>query len=203
MLVLFFFILQNGFDYDAALTSGVIAPGNGVDKEYDACQDELKEIQDELEDYLKKQEKRFGCRIVYFGNEKKRFQLEIPESNAKRADSSYILEGQKKGSKPVKRFHTEETKDFLKRTMLAEDKRDTVLKDLSRRMFEKFSNKFEIWKKCVDLTAVLDVLTALATYGLNQNQICFPDILDTSEGVSYYLHSSCIFFYCNFVIGNF
>lgn len=67
-------------------------------------------INEELNDYLKKQEKHFGCRITYFGNDKKRFQLEIPESNAKRANSDYILEGQKKGTKPVKRFHTEETK---------------------------------------------------------------------------------------------
>lgn len=66
-----------------------------------------------MNEYLVKQEKRFGCRIAFFGADKKRFQLEIPESNAKRADSSYVLEGQKKGAKPVKRFHTDETKVWI------------------------------------------------------------------------------------------
>lgn len=169
------------------MESGVIAPGKGVDKEYDACQNEIKDILEETEDYLKQQEKRFGCRICYFGNDKKRFQLEIPESNAKRADSSYILEGQKKGSKPVKRFHTDETKDFLKRMLSAEDRRSAVLKDLSRRMFEKFSNEFDMWKKCADIVAILDVLTALATYGLNQGQSCFAEILDSADGVRNFL----------------
>lgn len=88
----------------------MIAPGADVDPEYDLILDDIQALQDEMNRYLVRQEKRFGCRIVYFGEAKKRFQLEIPESNAKRADSSYVLEGQKKGAKPVKRFYTDETK---------------------------------------------------------------------------------------------
>lgn len=88
----------------------MIAPGSDVDPEYDMILDDIKELQKEIDQYLVSQEKRFGCRIVYFGEAKKRYQLEIPESNAKRADSSYVLEGQRKGAKPVKRFYTDETK---------------------------------------------------------------------------------------------
>lgn len=88
----------------------MIAPGADVDPEYDSILDDIKALQVEMDEYLVKQEKRFGCRIAYYGDAKKRFQLEIPESNAKRADSSYVLEGQKKGNKPVKRFYTDETK---------------------------------------------------------------------------------------------
>lgn len=176
--------LQDGFDHDAALKSGVIAPGNGVDREYDAIQLEIKEITEQSNDYLKKQEKRFGCRISYFGTEKKRFQLEIPESNAKRADSSYVLEGQKKGAK---RYHTDETKEFLRQMLNAEDRRSSVLRDLSRRMFEKFSNEYKLWKLCIDLTATLDVLTSLATYGRNQSEACYPEIIDIADGVSFSL----------------
>lgn len=158
-----------------------------MDREYDAIQVEIDEINENLNEYLKKQEKRFGCRISYFGTEKKRFQLEIPESNAKRADSSYVLEGQKKGTKPMKRYHTDETKEFLRQMLNAEDRRSSVLRDLSRRMFEKFSNEYKLWKRCIDLTATLDVLTSLATYGRNQSEACYPEIVDISNGVSFSL----------------
>lgn len=103
-------MFQTGFNHEAALREGVIAPEMGVDQDFDAAVTEIESIEKELAHYLQKQEKHFGCRIVYFGNDKKRFQLEIPENNAKRANDSYCLEGQRKGAKPVKRFHTDATR---------------------------------------------------------------------------------------------
>lgn len=162
-----------------------------MDREYDAIQVEIEEIKEQLNDYLKKQEKRFGCKISYFGADKKRFQLEIPESNAKRADSSYVLEGQKKGAKPMKRYHTDETKEFLRKMLNAEDRRSSVLRDLSRRMFEKFSTEYKLWKLCIELTATLDVLTSLATYGQNQSETCYPEIVNISDRVNFYVAYTC------------
>lgn len=66
-----------------------------------------------------------------------------------------------------------------------EERRGNVLKDFSRRMFEKFSAMYQLWKGCVDNVGILDVLATMATYGLDQNQQCFPEILDSSDGVSY------------------
>lgn len=63
-----------------------------------------------MEEYRIEQEKFFGCRVVYFGAERKRYQLEIPESNARKVNSKYALEGQKKGAKPSRRYTTEETR---------------------------------------------------------------------------------------------
>lgn len=89
------------------MDSGVIAPGAGVDKEFDNVNSEIKVINDELNIYLTKLEKDFGCRLNYTGADKKRFQIEIPEQYCKRVDSSFTLEGQKKG---FKRYYTSETK---------------------------------------------------------------------------------------------
>lgn len=66
-----------------------------------------------------------------------------------------------------------------------EERRGAVLKDFSRRMFAKFSDKYQLWKGCVDSVGVLDVLATMATYGLDQNQQCFPEILDPANGVSW------------------
>ncbi|EDS38395.1 DNA mismatch repair protein MSH6 [Culex quinquefasciatus] len=172
---------EESFDHEAALKTGVIAPEKGLDTEYDAVQRDIQGILDELEEYKRKQEKYFGCKIDYFGSDKKRFQLEIPEGAAKKANSGYSLEGQKKGKNGVKRYHTDETREFLKRMMQTEDQRKVVLKDLARRIFEKFSSAYDMWKTCVDLVGTLDVLTALAEFGRSSGSTCFPEILDTDE----------------------
>jgi DNA mismatch repair protein MSH6 len=82
---------KNGFDHDQALKDGLIAPEKGVDTDYDEAEAKIKEINKELAEYLKEQEKYFGCRIIYFGTDKKRYQLEIPESNSRKANADYEL----------------------------------------------------------------------------------------------------------------
>lgn len=63
----------------------------------------------------------------------------------------------------------------------AEEERNNVLKDLSRRIFEKFSKHYSLWKQCVDCVAHLDVLGSLAEFAKNQNTICVPEILPASK----------------------
>ncbi|XP_055614390.1 probable DNA mismatch repair protein Msh6 [Uranotaenia lowii] len=173
---------EKAFDHEEALKEGVIAPGEGIDAEYDEVERGIKEIQEELAEYKRQQEKFFGCKIEYFGSDKKRFQLEVPEGPAKRANKGYTLEGQKKGKNATKRFHTDETRDFLKRMMQAEEMRTTLLKDLSRRIFEKFSKSYDLWKTCIELMGMLDVLTAFAEYARSEGNMCVPEILDDGQG---------------------
>ena len=174
-------MLQQAFDHKKAAETGVIAPENGVDEDYDNALLRIKQIEQQLQKYLVEQEKFFGCRITYFGSDKKRYQLEIPEPQARKANSKYALEGQKKGTKPARRYTTEETRTFLKEMQMAEDERNTVLKDLSRRIFEKFSQYYDLWKQCVDCVANLDVLASLAEYARMQQVICIPEVEDPKQ----------------------
>ncbi|XP_059613842.1 probable DNA mismatch repair protein Msh6 [Phlebotomus argentipes] len=165
---------QKSFDHEVALKSGFIAPERGVDAEYDAIENEITDIETELKEYVKVQEKYFNCKISVGAN-KSRFQLEIPEAYAKKAGSEYSLEGQQ-GKK--KRYHTDETRDLVKRITVAEDQKKVVLKDLMRRIFEKFSNNHDLWKQCVSNVAILDVLTSLAEYARNSRETCVPEIIE-------------------------
>ncbi|XP_050071807.1 probable DNA mismatch repair protein Msh6 [Anopheles maculipalpis] len=172
---------ENSFDHENALKSGSIVPEKGLDAEYDAIEQEIKDLNDELEDYLVQQGKFFGCTVKYVGNDKKRFQLEVPEARAKKATSDYTLEGTKSGKNGAKRFYTEETRHFLKQMMQLEERRKTVLKDLARRIFERFSRDYEMWKGCIDLVAMLDVLTSLAEYARSEGLACVPELLDKDD----------------------
>ncbi|XP_065361382.1 probable DNA mismatch repair protein Msh6 isoform X2 [Calliphora vicina] len=173
---------KQAFDHNKASETGVIAPESGVDEDYDTAEAKIQKINQQLQDYLVDQEKYFGCRITYFGADKKRFQLEVPESHARKADSKYSLEGQKKGAKPTRKFTTEETRNFLKKMQMAELERNNVLKDLARRIFEKFSQHYDLWKQCVDCVAHLDVLASLAEYARTQQVICIPQVEDVAVG---------------------
>lgn len=181
-LIIYFFYSQNAFNFEEALKEGVVAPSKGVDGEYDSSLEKIKEIEEELAVYLKQQEKFFGCRLQYVGKDKSRFEIEVPEKEARKANDRFTLEGQRKGKNPVRRYSTDETRQLLKEMLQAEEKKNNVLKDLLRRMFEKFSQQYESWKSIVDCVAILDCLTALTVYGQNQAQICFPEIVNNDDG---------------------
>lgn len=139
----------------------------------------ITEIDEELQVYLKEQEKFFGCRLQYVGKDKNRYEIEVPEHAAKKASNRYTLLGQRKGKNAVRRFSTEESLRLRKDMLAAEEQKNKVLKDLLRRIMERFSENYEVWKKVVDCVAILDCLTALTVYGQNQNQMCFPEIVES------------------------
>lgn len=169
---------QNAFDFEKALTEGSIAPGKGVDEEFDSIEREIVDINKQLDGHLVDQEKIFGCRLKYVGKDKTRFEIEVPESAVKRATEDHQLEGQRKG---FRRYSTDETRSYLKQLMACEEQRNNVLKDLLRRLFEKFSQEYDTWKCINDSVAALDCLSALAVYGQNLSEFCFPEIVTEAK----------------------
>ncbi|CAK1545535.1 unnamed protein product [Leptosia nina] len=165
---------KEAFNQAQAEKEGIILPGAGVDQEYDNTLLLIKDIEDELKEYLAEQEKYFKCRLNYVGSDKKRYQIEIPQNAAAKAASDYHLEGARKG---FKRFSTAETKDFLARMMAAEEQKRVVLKDLSRRIFEKFSSHYAQWSNAVQCISTLDVLLSLSEFArLQTGDVCLPEV---------------------------
>ncbi|XP_075984806.1 DNA mismatch repair protein Msh6 isoform X2 [Anticarsia gemmatalis] len=165
---------KEAFNQTEAEKEGRILPGEGVDQEYDNTLQLIKEIDEELKEYLKEQEKYFKCRLNYVGTDKKRYQIEVPQSAATKAGSDYNLEGARKG---YKRFSTAETKDFLARMIAAEEQKTNVLKDLSRRIFEKFSTHYNQWETAVQCLSTLDILLAFTEFARQQSgDVCLPDV---------------------------
>lgn len=55
-----------------------------------------------------------------------------------------------------------------------------MLKDLNRRIFAQFSEKYDMWHTAVYKLAVMDVLISFADYA--GNDTCIPEIHDGSDG---------------------
>lgn len=55
--------LQNAFDATEALNTGKLLPRAGVDPQFEAFTEKIKEIDDELKQHLKDMRKQFGCEV--------------------------------------------------------------------------------------------------------------------------------------------
>lgn len=171
---------KTAFDHEEAKKVGCIVPKKGVDSEYDSVLMELEEIKKDSEQYLEKQKKHFGVKITFHGSDKKRYQIEIPDSQTKKVGAGFELQSQRKG---YKRYYTAESKELLSRQINAEEHRDKVLKDLNRRIFAQFSEKYDMWSMAVYKLSVLDVLISLTEYAFS-GDMCIPEINDgTNEKI--------------------
>ncbi|CAK9830154.1 Probable DNA mismatch repair protein Msh6 [Anthophora retusa] len=169
---------KTAFDHEEAKKVGCIVPKKGVDDEYDSLLTELAEVKKDLERYLEKQKQHFGVKVTFHGTDKKRYQIEIPDSQVKKVGPGYELQSQRKG---FKRYYTAEAKELLSRQINAEEHRNKVLKDLNRRIFAQFSEKYDMWNMAVYKLSVIDVLISLAEYALS-GDMCVPEINDDTDG---------------------
>lgn len=80
--------------------------------------------------------------------------------------------------------------EFLAQMMQAEQNKHNVLKDLSRRIFEKFSQSHMLWQKAITCISILDVIISLSEYTrLQSGDMCVPEvrITEPNEKVSLYV----------------
>ncbi|CAG9855365.1 unnamed protein product [Phyllotreta striolata] len=169
---------KTAFDQEQAEKEGTIIPKRGVVDEFDGIENIIDNIKKNLDNYLESQCKFFGCKVSYVGNDKKRFQLEVPESKTHKVTKDYHMEGARKGAKPVKKYSTPTTRELLANMLEAEAERAKIILDLNRAIFEQFSAKHEQFDRVIQCLALLDVLCCLAEYARTFSQdICMPKVL--------------------------
>lgn len=170
---------DNSFDHEMAKRDGKIIPSAGIDKEYDAAMEEIEETKKEFESYLRIQRNIFSCKVVYFGNGRNRYQLEVPENAVKYATDEYELQSQRKG---FKRYWTPTIKELLTKLMSAEDHRNAALKDIMRRIFSAFDSGRKQWEAAIHCLSTLDVFMSLTQYSLSsQIPLCRPEFVINNE----------------------
>ena len=165
---------QAAFDQEDAKKLGRIAPKPGDSEELEEAKAGMKRLAREMADYLRDQKEHFGCEVKYWGTGKNRFQLEVPVSKIKKASREYELAS---GTKVVKRYVTQETREFLERQVSAELQEEQAVAEHQRKIFQKFSQHAETWQKAIVCLSLLDCLASLATYSKGVEDGCFPEIV--------------------------
>ncbi|CAG0914143.1 unnamed protein product [Notodromas monacha] len=178
---------DEAFDHGEARKNGNVVPGRaGVDENYDNAKNWLNKNAMEREKYLKEQSQLFGCKVVFVGTGRNRFQMEVTETAATRASKKHELSGQRKG---YRRFVTAETKRFLSEEMKAEDAHEAALQDIGRSIMGKFDSHFHEWAVAVECIAFLDVLMSFALYAESQlHGYARPEIVAPSQNQSPFIH---------------
>uniref|UniRef100_A0A5S6QUH0 DNA mismatch repair protein n=1 Tax=Trichuris muris TaxID=70415 RepID=A0A5S6QUH0_TRIMR len=164
---------QTCFDHEKAAKEGVVIPSRGVDHELDSVDDDIQRLKAALDDYLVYTRKVLRCsNVKYIGSGRNRFLLEVPEDGCEKVKSEFELRSRRKG---FVRFSTPKLDQLIERLTQSETKRESVLKDIMRRLFADFCSRGEKWYKIVESLAVLDVLQSFAQYARNcPHTICKP-----------------------------
>ena len=179
---------RDSFDSKKAAVDGKITPKPGVVDDYDEANNTVAQLQNDAKAMLTKYRRSFGdsTAIQWAHKNKEIYQLEVPIDVSKRYPASVTAQFEQVSSTTkVRRYYTPEIKDMAKKIREAEEMRESVLKDVTRQVFEKFSADFHIWSQVVESIANIDCLLSLATashnYGGGSNPSCRPTIIDVPD----------------------
>ncbi|EPS69161.1 hypothetical protein M569_05605, partial [Genlisea aurea] len=164
---------KDAFDWDEANNLGRVIPREGVDVEYDASCQRLKDINSDLAKHLKEQRKILGdSSISYVTIGKDVYLLEVPESLSQSIPKEYELRSSKKG---FFRYWTPKIRDLVGELSRVESDKDSKLKGILRKLVREFCESHIKWRQMVATVAELDVLISLSIAGeYYEGKACRP-----------------------------
>ncbi len=154
---------NEAFDHAQAAKDGHIIPQPGIVVEYDNAVLAVQECEKNLQVYLDQEKRTFKDQnIQYFHRMREVYQLEIPLStvNKIKIPTSYEQISQ---TKTVRRYYTAELRDLISDLESAKEIKESLVQDVTRRVFYKFAMDFPLWSRAVSVLAEIDCLCSLAT----------------------------------------
>ncbi len=172
------YFFSDAFDTSRAESEGIIIPLEGSCPAYFKAKSDVKDIEKEFDEVLKKWQKRANDRsIKYFNRGKEVYQLEIPRPTLSKIDDRDLdLISQ---TKKVRRFYTEEIRELIRQINLAKEAFDVAKKNVMREIVQQFDQDYEIWSAVSKTSAELDALMGLARASLGDGSgpMCRPKVL--------------------------
>ncbi|SCV04295.1 LAMI_0H14972g1_1 [Lachancea mirantina] len=151
----------SAFDRKRATSENIIIPQPGVEPEFDQSLDDIKSIEDTLNELLKGYKRQFKTsNIAYKDSGKEIYTIELPMSVVKLVPSEWIQMGANKSSK---RYYSPEVAE-LARSMAEAKERHKALEDsLKGRLYQKFDAQFQkTWLPTINAISSIDCLLSLA-----------------------------------------
>ena len=174
--------IVDSFDRVQAKKDNYILPKLGMDPNYDSASKKVHDIQDELENHLKSQRKRFGIPIKFTHMQKEKYQLEITISHLSSIDlpDDYQLVSK---TLQVKRFYDSFIQHALKRLADAEEDFNIAKEGVFQHYLTIFNENSEYWTALVDRMAQLDALCSLTITSTKSGvTMCRPQFVDGNGG---------------------
>ena len=172
------------FDFKVARETGKIIPKKGTNYQFDAAADEIKNVRNNLEEYLRQLKRELGSNNVAFkGAGNKRFAIEVPDAVSKnKVPKDFTNAGQRKG---FKTYRSPQADRLLAAIIEAEIKRDKAEAETLTIIFRLFKNDYQTWYKAVKFVADTDCLLALANFARSSQSdgpVCRPRVTLPQDG---------------------
>ena len=168
---------MNAFDREKAKEASILIPERGADEDFDASQDTVEAVQEELQSLVRKYRTQLGSSaICYRDNGKEIFQLEVPIKVTSKVPKSW---DQMSATKQVKRYYFPELKNLVRKLQEAQETHSQVVKEVAGRFYARFDENYDIWLAATQVIAQLDCLISLAKASASLGQpSCRPEFVD-------------------------
>lgn len=170
---------EDAFDRDEALQD-VIVPSRGVDEEFDASVDKMKEMELKLNQYLQQYKKEYKSQeICYRDSGKEIFLIELP-NKIKNIPKDWQTMG---STSKVKRYWSPEVKLLVRELMEQKELHKMICENLKLNMFKKFDVHYQTWCDTIKILSKLDCLISLTRASeLVGYPSCKPEFVESSTG---------------------
>ena len=172
---------KTAFDHTKAKENGILVPGPGVEEDFDASQDEVDRLQEELNDLLKKVRRDLGSSaICYRDSGKEIYQIEVP-IKVKGIPKNW---DQMSATRQAKRYYFPELRVLIRKLQEAQETHSQVVREVAGRFYARFDENYKEWLAAVKIIAQLDCLISLAKASASLGQPnCRPVFVDDGRSI--------------------
>ena len=140
----------SAFDRHKAKEAGILVPERGIEEDFDASQDTIEAVHEELNDLLRKWRKELGSSAICFrDNGKEIYQLEVPIKVAKVPKNW----DQMSATKQVKRYYFPELRSLVRKLQESQEIHSQIVKEVAGRFYQRNDENYAIWLAATQIVA--------------------------------------------------
>ncbi|KAF9345546.1 DNA mismatch repair protein msh6 [Mortierella sp. AD094] len=171
---------NEAFDHKVAATEGEINPHPGFAEDYDANNEDFKQLDSEFAAHLDKAKRELKTtKVIYKDLGKEIYQLEV--SNKVAVPKSWK---KMSGTSSVSRYYNAELTVLVTRLQEARETKTAIMKELKGRLYAKFDENYKDWLKAIKIIAEIDCLGSLAkSSSALGSPACRPEFVESEKSV--------------------
>ncbi|PQE17939.1 dna mismatch repair msh6 protein [Rutstroemia sp. NJR-2017a WRK4] len=171
---------QTAFDREKAKEHKILVPERGVEEDFDASQDRIEEIHEELQSLLKEYQSKLGSKKIEFKNiGKEIYQLQVPASIKVPKDWKMMS-----SAAGFKRYYFGDLTNLIRDLQETQETHGQIVKEVAGRFYARFDQDYATWLQAVKVIAQLDCLISLASASSALGSpSCRPTFVDSERSV--------------------
>ncbi|KAI9069848.1 DNA mismatch repair protein Msh6 [Trametes sanguinea] len=162
--------------------SDELVPEDGKDEVYDNIMQEINELEEKLDDELKKLRRQTGLDLSYWHSAQGTKEIYLVQLQGKQRDKApkgWTLSG---STKAAKRYVVPELQGTIRKLKEARENRNTAIKEFKNRLYAEFDQDRSVWLRAIRVLAELDCLFSLAKASSALGEpACRPELVDGDE----------------------